>query len=52
MKSSAVLASEVISRALMRVVALVAEGCGVKVMVRRQLAEGRMVVQLLWVLWM
>src|SRR5882757_806470 len=34
MKSSAVLASEVISRALMRVVALV--------------AEGRMVVQVLW----
>ena len=52
MKSRAVLASEVISRALMRVVALVAEGCGVKLTVRRQSAEGRMVVQLLWALWM
>src|ERR1700722_1251066 len=48
MKSRAVLASEVISRALMRVVALVAEGCGVKVAMRMQLAEGRRVVQLLW----
>src|SRR5580704_10284340 len=48
MKSRAVLASEVISRALMRVVALVAEGCGVKVTMRMQLAEGRIVVQLLW----
>src|SRR5580704_16984312 len=48
MKSRAVLASEVISRALMRVVALVAEGCGVKVTMRRQLAEGRIVLQLLW----
>src|SRR6266481_3214962 len=48
MKSRAVLESEVISRALMRVVALVAEGCGVKVTMRRQLAEGRMVVQLFW----
>src|SRR5271170_184640 len=48
MKSSAVLASEVISRALMRVEELVAEGCGVKVTMRMQLAEGRMVVQLLW----
>ncbi len=52
MKSSAALASEVISRALMRVVELVADGCGVKVTVRRHSAEGRMVVQLLWVLWM
>jgi hypothetical protein len=48
MKSRAVLASEVISRALMRVVAFVAEGCGVKVTTRMQLAEGRMVVQSLW----
>src|SRR5229473_3460638 len=48
MKSSAVLASEVISRALMRVVVFVAEGCGVKVTMRMQLAEGRMVVQLFW----
>ena len=48
MNSSAVLASEVISRALMRVGALVAEGCGVKVTMRMQLAEGMMVVQLLW----
>jgi hypothetical protein len=47
MNSRAVLASEVISRALMRVVAFVAEGCGVKVTMRMQLAEGRMVVQLL-----
>jgi hypothetical protein len=46
--SRAVLASEVISRALMRVAALVAEGCGVKVTMRMQLAEGMMVVQLLW----
>ena len=46
--SSAVLASEVISSALMRVVAFVAEGCGMKVTMRMQLAEGVMVVQLLW----
>jgi hypothetical protein len=48
MKSRAVLASEVISRALIRVVAdMSAVGCGVKVTMKRQLAEGRMVVQLL-----
>jgi hypothetical protein len=48
MKSRAELASEVISRALMRVVLVgSAEGCGVKVTVRMQLAEGRMVAQLL-----
>ena len=48
MKSRAVLASEVISRALMRVVLVgSAEGCGVKVTMRMQLAEGRMVEQLL-----
>src|SRR5712672_2969677 len=54
MNSRAVLASEVISRALMRVAgidegaAVDAEGCGVKVTMRMQLAEGMMVVQLLW----
>ncbi len=50
MKSSAVLASEVISSALMRVVVGAVElvGCGVKLTMRRQDAEGRMVVQLLW----
>jgi hypothetical protein len=48
MNSRAVLASEVISSALMRLVALVAEGCGVKVTMRMQLAEGMTVVQLLW----
>ena len=36
------------TRALMRVAALVAEGCGAKVTMRMQLAEGMMVVQLLW----
>ena len=46
MKSSGVLESEVISRALMRVVR-VAEGWGVKVTVRVQLAPGTRVVQLL-----
>ena len=52
MKSRAVLASEVISRALMRVVAVVSvEGCGAKVTMRSQLAEGRMVEQVLWVVW-
>src|SRR6267154_1068875 len=50
MNSRAVLASEVISRALMRVVegAAEASGCGVKVTMRMQLAEGMMVLQLLW----
>jgi hypothetical protein len=50
MKSRAVLASEVISRALMRLsgVEVTALGCGVKVMMRMQLEEGRMVEQLLW----
>ena len=47
MKSSAVLESEVISMALMRV--LVVPGCGVNVTMRRQLEEGRMVSQLVWV---
>ena len=52
MKSSAVLASEVISRALMRVVggsegAGDVVGCGVKVTMRMQLAEGSTVPQLL-----
>ena len=53
MNSRAVLASEVISRALMRVVDIDWEaagdaGCGVKVTMRMQLAEGMMVVQLFW----
>jgi hypothetical protein len=49
MKSRAVLASEVISSALMRVVLVgSAVGCGVKVTMRMQLDEGRRVVQLLW----
>src|SRR5437868_5597612 len=47
MNSSAVLESEVISSALMRVIALLAEGCGVNVTISMQLAEGMMVVQLL-----
>ena len=56
MKSSAVLASEVISRAAMRLSGVVAAvgvlsatpGCGVKVTMSRQLAEGSSVAQLLW----
>src|SRR5580700_10648525 len=50
MNSRAVLASEVISRALIRFVDAAGEavGCGVKVTMRMQLAEGMMVVQLLW----
>src|SRR5580704_4411184 len=50
MNSRAVLASEVISRALMRVVvgAVDVVGWGVKVTRRMQLAEGMRVVQLLW----
>ena len=48
MKSSAELASEVISSALMRVGLGLALSCGVNVTMRRQLAEGRIVSQLLW----
>src|SRR5271154_4522046 len=48
MKSRAVLASEVISRAVMRVVSDgSAVGCGVKVTMTMQLAEGMTVAQLL-----
>src|ERR1700742_1724919 len=51
MKSSAVLASEVISSALMRVVVVVsAVGCGVKVTLTMQLAVGSRVAQLLWMM--
>src|SRR3979411_2141588 len=50
MKSRAVLASEVISRALMRVVegAVDAVGCGVKVTMGMELGGGMMVAHLLW----
>ena len=53
MNSRAVVASEVISRALIRFVDAAGEavGCGVKVTMRMQLAEGMRVVQLLWAVW-
>jgi hypothetical protein len=49
MKSIAVLEPELISSALMRALEGFEVGCGVKLTTRRQLAEGRMMSQLLWV---